>query len=75
MIKDLVKGNVHSFYFIESWNNSDKYPYKVILLRDVRRIRYDIAMKIAKGLFEEEMLQEEIKFNDLSLSKNKDNLF
>ena len=75
LIKDLVKGNVHSFYFIESWNNSDKYPYKVILLRDVRRIRYDIAMKIAKGLFEEEMLQDEIKFNDLSLSKNKDNLF
>ena len=32
-------------------------------------------MKIAKGLFEEDMLQDEIKFNDLSLSKNKDNLF
>jgi len=75
LIKDLVKGNVHSFYFIESWNDSDKYPYKVILLRDVRRIRYDIAMKIAKGIFEEDMLQDEIRLNDLSSSENNDNIF
>ena len=34
LIKDLVKGNNHAFYFIESWDNPTEYlPYKVILLR------------------------------------------
>lgn len=76
LIKDLVKGNNHAFYFIESWDNpTESLPYKVILLRDIRRLRLKIALKFASGFLEEDMSPEDIIYNDLATSGDCSNLY
>ncbi len=76
LIKDLIKGDNHAFYFIESWETTTtSLPYKVILLRDIRRLKIDVALKFAIGFLEEDIQKENIIHNDLATSNDCSNIY
>lgn len=71
-----LKGNkISSFYLIETWDKNNDSKYFVVLLRDIRRIKKDIADKIKNGINECCLAPEDFYHNDLFVSENKDNLF
>lgn len=47
-ITELIENKINSCYLIEDWEDSS--CFKVVLLRDVRRITYDVFREIPKGL-------------------------
>lgn len=63
-INDLIGNKLPSYYLIEDWENKD--DMKVICLRDVRRISFDIAAKIPDGLYINKLNQETLHKNDLT---------
>lgn len=76
VMTNLVKGDINNFYFIESWEKRDNVlPYKVILLKEIRRIRYDIASRFSRGFYETDVEEETLKNNDLAVSENKENIY
>ena len=64
-IDRLIRNEIHGFYLIESWNK-DFPDYKVILLRDVRRMQYDIALSFGKWFSGQGKKRDFFFDNDLS---------
>lgn len=56
------------YYIIESWDKQDASPFKVILLREIRRMKYNIAAKISEGFLRENFKDEELTDSDLCIS-------
>ena len=63
-VKDLVGGNNNRYYLLEDWNDSSNF--KVIILRDIRRINIDIARKFVCGFDYTEHGEDVFKQNDLN---------
>lgn len=71
-IERLVKGEMHDYYLIEDWDQDN--TYKVILLRDIRRISIQYAIAFEKGFFYDSYSTEILRQNDLKY-KEEDALY
>lgn len=49
IIENLLRDSLSAFYLIEDWEK-DSHAYKIILLRELRRISFDSAVLIGKGM-------------------------
>ena len=66
MVDNLLNDKLSAFYLIEDWNSSNKF--KVILLRDLKRISSSVAEKISQGLDLQmiETREDDLKYNHSS---------
>ena len=64
-----------SFYLIEGWDDYGANKHLVIILRDVRRIQFEIANMIKGGVTESELHITDQLHNDLFLSNDNSNFF
>lgn len=71
LISNLRKGELPSFYLIEDWR--DRNNYMVILLRDLKRLEYSVAMQLSKGI-EETSIKNQSR-NDFLYSKSKELIY
>jgi len=73
LIKELIVGNNSAFYLLEDWDNPSKF--RIILLREVRRLKFELALRLKNGIDEQSLsIQDWIK-NDLSKSNDSSNLY
>lgn len=72
ILKDIKEGKDKNFHLIEDWNEKGKY--RVVLLRDVRRITFKLAEKISNSIFESEISDEEWKRNDIKTTNIPDTI-
>lgn len=72
IIKDTKEGKNSSFYLIEDWEN--KSNYRIILLREIKRVTFEMANKISKGVPEYEITEADLRWNDINKVAMKDNL-
>lgn len=74
-----LEGNdIAPFYLIESWSNYDSLnsnKHLVIMLRDIHRIQFPTAMSIKKGIYEKDIQEIDLRYNDLFLSEKHNNFF
>lgn len=78
LIKYLSKlegNNIAPFYLLEAWSDYGQEKHLVILLREVHRIEYSIAMNIKSGVSESMMAGLDLKYNDLFLKNDPKNFF
>lgn len=66
LLDNLRNNDLNKVILIESWEK--KRQYKVILLQDLKRVKYTDAQKFGKGLYEKEI--EHKHENDLNYSGN-----
>lgn len=71
LIENLHKGDIPAFMLIEDWSKDDNY--RVILLRDLKRLEYPIAIGMANSI-EEKSIVNKWK-NDLAYSANQDTIY
>lgn len=71
LIENLCKGEIPAFFLIEDWREEDHYM--VILLRDLKRLEYNIAVGMSSGI-EEKTIADTWK-NDLAYSISRDQLY
>lgn len=68
-LKDLCNGKNNRFYLVKHWDSIDQY--NVIILRDVRKISLDIALKFVNG-YRNNNFSEELYFsNDITNTTQK----
>lgn len=72
MVSNLLKGDIHAFYLIEGWEEDEK-NYKVVLLRDLKRLEYNVAVSMGNGI-EERAIVDRSK-NDLAYSATEDTFY
>ena len=78
LLKYLVKlegNNIAPFYLLEAWHDYGQEKHLVVLLREVHRIQFSIAMKIKSGIPESMMTGIDLKYNDLFLKNDPKNFF
>ena len=78
LIKYLSKlegNNIAPFYLLEAWSDYGQEKHLVILLREVHRIEFSIAMNIKSGVSEYMMAGLDLKYNDLFLKNDPKNFF
>lgn len=73
LIKELIAGNNSAFYLIEDWDNPSKF--KIILLREVRRLKFELALGLKNGVDEHSLSGQDWIKNDLSRSHDSSNLY
>ncbi len=73
VIKDLIKGNIREFYLIEDWENPEKF--KVILLREINRLTFELAVKLRNGIEEHDLRDHDWLKNNLNKSSDKSNIY
>lgn len=71
----LQDNSVHSYYLLEGWKEYGEKKHLVIMLRDVRRIEYNIANRIGEGVEESSLGLEDTTHNDLFLTAKKNNFY
>lgn len=71
LVKNMKEGSIHAFFLIEDWDNPEKY--KVTLLRDLKRLEYNVVMGMATGLEEKAIVNA--WRNDLSYAISKDTIY
>lgn len=71
LIDNLIKNQISGFHLIEDW--SDTRKFKIILLRDLKRLEYDVAIEMVNGV--EESAISAINKNDLECSLSKDLIY
>ena len=71
IFKDLKENKRKEFYLIESWDDAKKYY--IVLLREIRKITFDLAEKLSYGIYEYEIPEGELLKNDIARSSKKDN--
>lgn len=64
ILKDIVNNRNPNFHIIESWEDDNKYY--IILLREIKKITYDIGMNLYKGIESCGLQKEDFKLNDLN---------
>lgn len=67
-IKDLIANKQAHYYLIEDWRQNGKYM--VVMLRDVKRLDFDFAEKMEKGVNEKILNEEIFHRNDIFRSEN-----
>lgn len=70
LLKELVEHRLNGYYFLPSIDDSHDDPGFVILLREVRHIRDDIARRVANGL-ELRPWEDDSKFDGLTFGVDK----
>ena len=70
----LEGNNIAPFYLLEAWSDYGQEKHLVVLLREVHRIEFSIAMNIKSGFSESMMEGLDLKYNDLFLKNDKDKL-
>lgn len=63
IFKDLTQNNRREFYLIEDWDGKD--CHYVILLREIQKISWELGMKIAIGINNDDLDEEFFKKNDI----------
>ena len=71
----LQENSIHPYYLLEGWQEYGENKHLVVMLRDVRRIEYDIANRIGKGVEESILGLEDTTHNDLFLTPKKNNFY
>ncbi len=71
LVENLHKGDIPAFMLIEDWEKEDNY--RVILLRDLKRVEYNIAVGMASGIEEKSIVNK--WRNDLAYSVNQDTIY
>jgi len=74
-LSELIKNNHAEFYLIECWKEYGKGKHLVVILRDVRRIQFEVAEKIKGGITESELNIENTLHNDLFLNRDESFFF
>lgn len=72
LVENLIKGDIHAFHLIEDWDGKEG-DYKVVLLRDLKRLEYNVAIGMNAGI-EEKTITEKWK-NDLAYSATMDTIY
>lgn len=78
LIKYLSKleGNgIAPYYLLEAWSDYGQEKHLVVLLREVHRIQFSIAMIIKSGVPESMLAELDLKYNDLFLTNDPNNFF
>lgn len=65
LLKEITENKRNDFYLMEDWNDDQPNNYVIILSREVRRIRYDAGLRIAKGLEIDTFKEIDFQRNDL----------
>lgn len=68
-LKELCKGKNNRFYLIKHWDSTDQY--NVIILRDVRKISLNLALKFVNGYRNNNLSEEAYYCNDLFNTEQK----
>lgn len=71
LIDNLIKNQIPGYHLIEDWEKANSF--KVVLLRDLKRLEFNIAKAMGGGI-EEKLIKETWK-NDLEYSLSKDSLY
>lgn len=71
----LQENSIHPYYLLEGWQEYGENKHLVVMLRDVRRIEYNIANRIGKGVEESILGLEDTTHNDLFLTPKKNNFY
>lgn len=71
----LEGNNIAPFYLLEAWHDYGQEKHLVVLLREVHRIQFPIAMNIKSGISESMMTGVDMKYNDLFLKNDPKNFF
>lgn len=71
LVANLHKGDIPAFMLIEDWGKEDNY--RVVLLRDLKRIEYNVAVSMANGIEEKSIVNK--WRNDLAYSVNHDTIY
>lgn len=62
-LKEICTWKNASYYILENWNDGSKYM--VILLRDIRRLEFNLALKLKTGIVEQNLSDEDLRRNDI----------
>ena len=65
-IKELIQNKQAHYYLIEDWNRENSFM--VIMLRDVKRLTFDFAVRMEKGISERVLGEEDYLKNDVCQS-------
>ena len=71
----LQENSIHPYYLLEGWQEYGENKHLVVMLRDVRRIEYNIAKRIGQGVEESILGLEDTTHNDLFLTPRKNNFY
>ena len=71
----LEGNNIAPFYLLEAWSDYGQEKHLVVLLREVHRIEFSIAMNIKSGFSESMMEGLDLKYNDLFLKNDPKNFY
>lgn len=74
-LSELVKNDNAAFYLIECWKEYGEGKHLVVILRDVRRIQFEVAEKIKDGITESELNLDNALHNDLFLNRDEKYFF
>lgn len=70
IFKDLKENKIKEFYLLESWDIKDNYY--IVLMREIRKLNFDLANKVSFGLHRHQITVNEFKTNDISNESNQD---
>lgn len=71
----LQENSIHPYYLLEGWQEYGENKHLVVMLRDVRRIEYNIANRIGQGVEESILGLEDTTHNDLFLTPKTNNFY
>ena len=71
----LEGNNIAPFNLLEAWSDYGQEKHLVVLLREVHRIEFSIAMNIKSGFSESMMEGLDLKYNDLFLKNDPKNFY
>ena len=71
----LQENSIHHYYLLEGWKDYGENKHLVLMLRDVRRIEYNIANRIGNGVEESILGLEDTTHNDLFLTSEKKHFY
>lgn len=76
LIKSLLAYQLPGYYPIENWvTEGEATGFQVILLRDIKVINRDIAIKLNYGFIEEDFDEEYLKSNAMTTTIDKSNIY
>jgi hypothetical protein len=71
-LKEIYKWSNASYYIIENWDDETKYM--IVLLRDIRRLEFNLALKLKTGIVERNFSDEDLRKNDIRIGKESSTL-
>jgi dGTP triphosphohydrolase len=66
-LNEICKWKNASYYILEDWDDETKY--KIILLRDIRRLEFNLALRLKTGIVEQNLSDDDLRRNDIHKEK------